>query len=65
MVELKPCPFCGGEAEFITENVLGIYAVWCTKCKCQTPYQFDFGKGLGVSKQKAIAVWNGRVENAE
>lgn len=59
-LELKPCPFCGGEAEFIQDRVLGLYAVWCKKCKCQTTYQFDFCKGLGVSKHKAAEAWNNR-----
>ncbi len=61
--KLKPCPFCGGEADFIQDNVLGIYAVWCKECKCKTPYQFDFGAGLEVSKRKAVEVWNRRAEN--
>lgn len=62
MNELKPCPFCGGEAEFIQERILGLYAVWCKNCKCQTMCQFDFGEGLEVSKQKSAYVWNRRVE---
>ena len=65
MEELKPCPFCGGKAEVIQERVLGLYAVWCKDCKCQTIYQFDFGEGLEVSKQKAIKVWNRRAETRQ
>jgi Lar family restriction alleviation protein len=61
--ELKPCPFCGGKAEFIRDRVLGLYAVWCKKCKCQTTYQFDFGEGLEVSKRKATEVWNRRADH--
>lgn len=65
MSELKPCPFCGGEAEFIQERILGLYTVWCKKCKCQTSRQFDFGTGLEVSKRKAADVWNRRADDGQ
>ena len=54
---LKPCPFCGGEAEFIQEDIAGLYAVNCKECKCRTPFHFDFGEG---SEKKALKVWNRR-----
>lgn len=36
MKELKPCPFCGGEAEFETYGGTAC-AVTCRKCRCGTP----------------------------
>lgn len=61
--KLKSCPFCGGEAEYIKENIIGLYAVQCKECKCMTLYQFDFGEGEEISKKKATDVWNRRWEN--
>lgn len=41
MSELKPCPFCGGKAEFVVKgnisNHCGVaftYVIACSKCKC-------------------------------
>ena len=37
MEELKPCPFCGGKAEYITESgVRYRYKIQCTSCKIKT-----------------------------
>ena len=61
MIELKPCPFCGAEAEHITgkkivagKPVGGIkHFVRCTECSAFVS---------GDTKQEAIAVWNRRAE---
>lgn len=58
-IELKPCPFCGGEAQLIRDRI-GLWRVGCKKCKCMTTYQFDFGEGEEVSQKKAANVWNTR-----
>ena len=52
--ELKPCPFCGGDAE-ITKWHEG-YFVECKKQRC--------GGTIGAykAKQKAIEAWNTRAE---
>jgi hypothetical protein len=49
--ELKPCPFCGGEARLIGHSP---YSITCCKCRattviCDTP-------------EKAINEWNRRVQ---
>ena len=36
MAELKPCPFCGGEAEYRTENFGAKIWVQCVICGIST-----------------------------
>jgi Lar family restriction alleviation protein len=57
MNELKPCPFCGGEAEMDTiERYDGanIFFVKCTTCQMTMP--------LKSAYSEAIAAWNRRVD---
>lgn len=62
MAELKPCPFCGGEAEYIYE--MPYNAVECTKCNA-------LGKTIVDSyeqqdgKAEAIEAWNRRAEDGK
>lgn len=58
-IELKPCPFCGGEAQLVRDRI-GLWRVGCKKCNCMTTYQFDFGEGEEASQKKAVNVWNTR-----
>lgn len=56
MQELKPCPFCGGEAE--TSRGLHNYdmwGIWCPECKIAV-------SALYSSEQDAVAAWNRRAE---
>ena len=48
--ELKPCPFCGGEADIIEDSFC--YGVECFNCKANSTY-FSNAKD-------AIAAWNRR-----
>lgn len=50
--ELKPCPFCGGEAEFISG--VGFFCVSCSFCCGET--------NLYNTGQEAIDAWNRRIE---
>ena len=49
---LKPCPFCGGEAEFYEFTC---FWVSCKDCWCET-FTYD-------TKQEAVEAWNRRVNN--
>jgi len=54
--ELKPCPFCGGEAE--VKFFLGNYFVACKGCPGSTfPYK-------GMTEEEAVEAWNRRADNA-
>lgn len=55
MEELKPCPFCGSEAEIRNEKALSAdgYAIGCKRCMV---YMYD-----GI-KSRAVEKWNRRVK---
>lgn len=55
---LKPCPFCGGKAEFMSGRDYAMpthYYVYCTKCYCRTPIRYD-------NEKNAIKTWNRRIK---
>ena len=65
MNELKPCPFCGGEAKFhlcaeldnegmaaVFKDYVGIH---CVKCRIATPPI--------IGKSAAAKLWNNRAKN--
>ena len=54
--ELKPCPFCGGEARLSEDKDYQIYSVVCSECDAAT-------NNYGI-KQDAIDAWNKRVETS-
>lgn len=57
MNELKPCPFCGGEAEILTaESMHGgyLFGIMCNDCRSRGDV-FD-------TEAEAIAAWNTRAE---
>lgn len=56
MAELKPCPFCGGEAEIIS-GFGGKYTVQCEKGGCMANIMWC------PDKDSAIKAWNRRAEN--
>lgn len=72
---LKPCPFCGGEAEIRKNTLWGreYYMIKCTRCHCSTnklftgfAFCFDGQANVDVSdnqaKRKACANWNKRIK---
>ena len=71
MAELKPCPFCGGEArmKYGKYNLLGAYGteetermwagVYCVKCGISQPIRRN------PTKEQAIEYWNMRCEDGK
>ena len=59
MAELKPCPFCGGEADIRLDSELQIYfVIVCTKCPT------NVGRMWYSKKKDAIEAWNRRAGDA-
>lgn len=61
MNELKPCPFCGGEACIQRHEFIGYadtFGVVCLDCCCETRQFFE-------TKKEAIEAWNRRAERSE
>lgn len=71
--ELKPCPFCGGEAyihyDYSSEHDATFWQVWHT-CPQIGAHRHTYGHGLGmdistpwnVREEDAVAAWNRRAE---
>lgn len=57
MLDLKPCPFCGGEASLAVVTTTGVdrYRVYCPACGVTTWPRFK-------ESRKAIAAWNRRTK---
>ena len=60
MKELKPCPFCGGEACIQRHELIGyadtFFGVVCLGCRAETRQFF-------TDKKVAVRAWNRRVEH--
>jgi tRNA(Ile2) C34 agmatinyltransferase TiaS len=54
MAELKPCPFCGGEAAFIGETA----TIKCKKCGGAFIVTNPF-----ISRMESAEAWNRRADN--
>jgi Lar family restriction alleviation protein len=63
MAELKPCPFCGGEAK-LTIRAFSRRDVSCkVSCpRCQV-YMVRIGNDADDSVEMAIFAWNERADN--
>lgn len=62
-IDLKPCPFCGGDAEMKQcESPKNFYFVTCVKCHCMTDvFMLNRTENTGVENIKANAdMWNRR-----
>ena len=50
--KLKPCPFCGGEADAWTDPFFYVWKVFCTECGANI---------LSSTDEYADVLWNRRV----
>ncbi len=55
--KLKPCPFCGGEAEMTGSCFAEIYHIDCSEC--------GFGTCDFTIKSEATEKWNRRIKKVE
>lgn len=62
--ELKPCPFCGGEAKLASQKY-GLHFAYVKCSKCHAKVYVDevehLGMSLGEMTELAISEWNLRV----
>lgn len=58
-VELKPCPFCGGDAELRSDEANEVYDVGCCKCNAHGA-SFDVWWSDGDAATNARTAWNMR-----
>lgn len=60
-MNLKPCPFCGGEAR--TGYGLNDYNRWGVGCKsCSATVEVEEWNGVEDTEENAIVAWNKRTE---
>jgi Lar family restriction alleviation protein len=59
MDKLKPCPFCGGEAEILYLDYSREHYVECRNKYCH----LDVATDLSKTKKTAIKHWNKRAKN--
>jgi Lar family restriction alleviation protein len=69
--DLKPCPFCGGEAELFMDNYIK-YGAYCLKCGLYIGIELECGtelidgwKAVCESKETIIQRWNRRTPDID
>lgn len=55
MMELKPCPFCGGKAVVVPLTFFKEYFAVCSKCHIEQGHLYK-------SERAAVEAWNRRKE---
>ena len=66
MIELKPCPFCGGIATITTNKTSQAQksCIRCSKCSCQKT-MLKYPNYDGDIEKDIIEVWNRRAGEQE
>ena len=74
MNNLKPCPFCGGQAKSITTIAnppyhYGGHRITCTECKAQSAFfyniEYTSEREGNESFKKAVCAWNRRTDDSQ
>lgn len=65
MSELKPCPFCGGEAVVISASISGVFFIQCKSCPAMIGRKTKtistlYGKEYFETREAAEIAWNMR-----
>ena len=55
MMELKPCPFCGGEAKMAWHYIAQNKKQWAVQCSCGARFFFK------PRRRDAAEAWNKRI----
>ncbi len=66
--QLKPCPFCGGKAEYQQfANPQNFFKVKCTVCDCSTDgFRHNHVQGTDIeNKTLNSEIWNRRVVDGD
>lgn len=58
-MELKPCPFCGGEANLVEDPHNWVWSIGCSNDKC---LGFSGLSWTYTSEREAAEAWNTRAE---
>lgn len=65
MAELKPCPFCGGEAHVIRQECdNGFISFWVSHENLRCPMK-EIKTSLSDSREGAIKLWNRRAADGK
>lgn len=56
MIDLKPCPFCGGKAEIMMDDD---WSEWDVSCSNRNCILYEWA-GRFNTREEAIAEWNRR-----
>ena len=63
MIELKPCPFCGGKATISSSTNDDYFFTRCTRCTASIGVILYNGwRPTFISREDAADAWNNRVE---
>lgn len=63
-IELKPCPFCGGENVAVYDD-RGPHFAMCEECHCAGPYVWRVNdEDDGAVERRAVDAWNRRAERS-
>ena len=70
MDELKPCPFCGGNAVVISAPISGVWFIQCKTCTAMIGRKTKVvstmhGKSYFETREAAEIAWNRRADDGE
>ena len=57
--KLKPCPFCGREPKYITEDASQMVTIYCRACPCEM--SMFYGSRADKGEGPIVERWNTRV----